>query len=366
MEHHPGWAQTKTPIWRSPIFRRLATAIVVLACIFTTFAAFQTFASSELRLTTGAKPTPQSEVPDDPRTKARKAWEKLHAKYDSLDDTKFTYVTVVLFHGGMPEPFVGEANQRSLSSIALQTYRRPKELNKTLHALLDEKIPSLLEIVVIWNDLETTPPDDYTSSLGTPVRYRASTRNSLNEKLLPDSTFSTQAILLSDDDVYYHPHDLEYVFQSWRKFGRNKLTGALARCPKKDAKGKWFYKLCSNRDENSSYSMIITNLAMTHISFLDYYSSDDPVMKKIRDYVDEKFNCEDIAMNFMQSYLTGEGPLLVQGRKAYVNFTPSVGISMKKGHMSARSKCMNDFVAFFKTMPLVDEVGYLKRGVLAL
>ncbi|KAH7018880.1 glycosyl transferase family 64 domain-containing protein [Ilyonectria destructans] len=340
MEHRPGWVQTKTPIWGSPIFRRLATAIAVLACIFTTFAAFQTFASSELRLATGAKPTPQSEVPDDPRTKARKAWEKLHAKYDSLDDTKFT--------------------------IALQTYRRPKELNKTLHALLDEKIPSLLEIVVIWNDLEATPPDDYTSSLGTPVRYRASTRNSLNEKLLPDSTFSTQAILLSDDDVYYHPHDLEYVFQSWRKFGRNKLTGALARCPKKDAKGKWFYKLCSNRDENSSYSMIITNLAMTHISFLDYYSSDDPVMKKIRDYVDEKFNCEDIAMNFMQSYLTGEGPLLVQGRKAYVNFTPSVGISMKKGHMSARSKCMNDFVAFFKTMPLVDEVGYLKRGVLAL
>ncbi|KAH6982383.1 glycosyl transferase family 64 domain-containing protein [Ilyonectria destructans] len=344
MEHHPGWAQTQTPIWRSPIFRRLATAISVLACIFATFAVFQTFASSELRLTTGAKPTPQSEVTDDPRTKARKAWEKLHAKYDYLDDNKFT----------------------SLCSVALQTYRRPKELNKTLHALLDEKIPSLLEIVVIWNDLEATPPADYTSSLGTPVRYRASTRNSLNEKLLPDSTFRTQAILLSDDDVYYHPHDLGYVFQSWRKFGRNKLTGALARCPKLDAKGNWVYTLCSNRNENSSYSMIITNLAMTHISFLDYYSSDDAVMKKIRDYVDEKFNCEDIAMNFMQSYLTGEGPLLVQGRKSYVNFSPSVGISMKQGHLKARSKCLNDFVDFFNTMPLVDEVGYLKRGVLVL
>ncbi|KAF7556007.1 hypothetical protein G7Z17_g1759 [Cylindrodendrum hubeiense] len=277
---------------------------------------------------------------NDPRTEARETWEKIHAKYEHLDDTKFT--------------------------VALQTYRRPKELNKTLHALLDEKIPSLLEIVIIWNDLEANPPANFTSPLGTPVRYRASTRNSLNEKLLPDSTFRTQAIMLSDDDVYYHPRDLEFVFQSWRKFGRNKLTGALARCPKLDANGNWKYTLCSSRDESSSYSMILTNLAMSHISFLDYYSSDEPMMKKIRDYVDEKFNCEDIAMNFVHSYLTGEGPLLIQGWKRYVNFTPAKGISMKKGHLQARSKCLNDFVDTFNSMPLVDEIGYLQRGVLAL
>lgn len=94
MERHPGWAKTQTPILRSPIFRRLATVIAALACICTTFVVFQAFASSELRLTYGANPTPPPEVPDDPRTKAQKTWKKLHDKYDHLDDTKFTYVPV--------------------------------------------------------------------------------------------------------------------------------------------------------------------------------------------------------------------------------------------------------------------------------
>jgi hypothetical protein len=30
-------------------------------------------------------------------------------------------------------------------------------------------------------------------------------------------------------------------------------------------------------------------------------------------YVDDKFNCEDIALNFVASMLTCEGPLLVRG-----------------------------------------------------
>lgn len=231
---------------------------------------------------------------------------------------------------------------------------------------MDETIPSLLEIVVVWNDLEAKPPSDYTSPLGIPVRFRASTRNSLNEKLLPDSTFRTQAILLSDDDVYYHPQDLEFAFQSWRKFGRNRLTGALARCSRMDKNGNWKYTFCSNDDEDSSYSMIITNLAFSHISFLDYYSSDDEMMNEIREYVDHGFNCEDIAMNYLHLYLTGEGPLLIQGREKYVKYMPSKGISTKKGHLQARSKCLNDFVDIFNTMPLVDEAAYVHRGVVVM
>lgn len=198
------------------------------------------------------------------------------------------------------------------------------------------------------------------------MRFRASARNSLNEKLLPDPTFRTQAILLSDDDVYYHPQDLEFAFQSWRKFGRNRLAGALARCANRDKDGNWKYTFCSNKDEDSSYSMIITNLAFSHISFLDYYSSDDAMMKEIREYVDKKFNCEDIAMNYVHSYLTGEGPLLIQGRRNYVNYIPAEGISRKKGHLQARSKCLNDFADIFNTMPLVNETAYMKRGVVVL
>lgn len=247
----------------------------------------------------------------------------------------------------------------------MQTYQRPKELNDTLEVLLKEHVPSLLEIVIVWNDLEATPPADFKSQHGVPVRFRRSKLNSLNEKLWPDPDYLTQAVLLSDDDVYYHPQDLEFVFQTWRKFGKGRMTGALARCASVDKTGAWRYDFCkhdSNKDD--IYSMILTNLAFAHISFLDYYSSPDPTMEKVRKYVDDGFNCEDIAMNFVTGLITGDGPLLVHGHEDYVNYVPKKGISTKTGHLKARSRCITDFADMFGCMPLVNETAHIERGVI--
>ncbi|KAG7134357.1 Glucosamine inositolphosphorylceramide transferase 1 like protein [Verticillium longisporum] len=130
-------------------------------------------------------------------------WDESQSKYSGLMDDKFT--------------------------IAIQTYRRPDELNQTLHLLTDNVIPSLNEIVIVWNDLESTPPPNFVSAHGVGVRYRVSRRNSLNEKLFPDPEYKTKAILLSDDDVHYPPADLDFVFQTWRKYGRHRLTAFAAR-----------------------------------------------------------------------------------------------------------------------------------------
>ncbi|KAJ3543366.1 hypothetical protein NM208_g3622 [Fusarium decemcellulare] len=265
-------------------------------------------------------------------------WEKSQKKYEKLMDNKFT--------------------------IAMQTYRRPKELENTLNILLSEDIPSLEEIVIVWNDLENAPPENYVSKRGVPVRYRKSKHNSLNEKFLPDPEYKTQAILLSDDDVYYHPSDLEFVFQTWRKFGRNRITGAVARCSPVDMYGYHQYDICSNRKGEDEYSMILTNLAFSHISFLDYYHSNDTTMNQLRTYVDEGLNCEDIAFNFVQSLLTGEGPLLVNGHQKYANFIPREGISRKTGHMEAKTECLNDFSKIMGCHPLHAESAYIQRGVI--
>ncbi|KAL6402671.1 glycosyltransferase family 64 protein [Ilyonectria robusta] len=186
-------------------------------------------------------------------------------------------------------------------------------------------------------------------------------RDSLNEKFWPDPKYRTKAILLSDDDVYYRPSDMEYVFQMWRQFGQNRLTGALARCVSVDENGDWEYQFCSQNDE--AYSLVLTNLAFTHISFLDYYFSDYPHIAKVRKYVDERFNCEDIALNFIASLHTRSGPLLVRGRDQYVNLNPAHGITRKRGHIEGRSKCLNVFAEAFNCMPLVDQMGHLERGV---
>ncbi|KAG6980919.1 Glycosyltransferase family protein 64 protein C5 [Fusarium oxysporum f. sp. conglutinans] len=76
-------------------------------------------------------------------------------------------------------------------------------------------IPSLYEIIVIWGDLEAELPMNFVSKYKVPVRFRMALKDSLNEKLRPDPAFKTQAILLADDDVYYRPRDVEFVFQTW-------------------------------------------------------------------------------------------------------------------------------------------------------
>lgn len=188
-----------------------------------------------------------------------------------------------------------------------------------------------------------------------------SRQNSLNEKLWPDPAFRTQAVLLSDDDVHYEPEDLDFVFQTWRKHGQNRLTGAFARCTGVNKEtGKWGYSLCRGRD---SYSMVLTGLTFSHIAFLDYYSSDDTIMKRIRKFVDDNFNCEDIALNYVASMLTCTGPLQVSGMKKPTNEMPAKGISTKPGHMTARNQCLNDFVDYFGYMPLKNTTEYIRRGM---
>ncbi|KAF5609019.1 alcohol dehydrogenase [Fusarium pseudoanthophilum] len=83
-------------------------------------------------------------------------WNAAKTMYSHLDEDKFT--------------------------IAMLTYRRPKELNYTLSVLLKEKVPSLHEIVVIWGDADDLPPANFTSKHGVPVRFRRGLQDSLNEK----------------------------------------------------------------------------------------------------------------------------------------------------------------------------------------
>ncbi|KIL92170.1 hypothetical protein FAVG1_04577 [Fusarium avenaceum] len=189
-------------------------------------------------------------------------------------------------------------------TIAIQTYQRPKQLNKTIAHLTAHKVPSLYEIVIVWNEVDVEPPADYMTEHGVLVRYRRSEKNSLNQKFLPDPRYRTQGILLSDDDWNYKaPDDIEYVFQQWRRAGMNRLTGAFARCyGRNNVTGFPNYRV--RCDRHDSYSMILTGMAFTHISFLEYYHSEDELMTSVRELVDEMFNCEDIALNFVQSMLT--------------------------------------------------------------
>ncbi|CAG1993745.1 unnamed protein product [Fusarium graminearum] len=223
-------------------------------------------------------------------------------------------------------------------TIAIQTYKRPTQLKKTIQHLVENKVPSLYEIVVVWNEINVEPPSDFMSEHGVLVRYRRSEKNSLNQKFLPDPDYRTQGILLSDDDWNYNTTgDLEYAFQQWRRAGMHRLTGAFARCwTLNEVTETPIYSFnCKGQD---TYSMILTGMAFTHISYLEYYHSEDEIMTSVREFVDESFNCEDIALNFVASMLTCEGPLLVLGKDKLDNQHASSGISSKPGHILRRRR----------------------------
>ncbi|KAF4456640.1 FAD dependent oxidoreductase [Fusarium austroafricanum] len=253
-------------------------------------------------------------------------------------------------------------------TIVVQTYRRPVQLNNTLLHLTQNKVPSLLEIIVVWNDLETEPPADFTGKYGVPVHFRLSEANSLNQKFLPDPAFQTQGILLQDDDWNYNTTgDLEYAFQQWRRAGMHRLTGAFARCWHPSPKtGNPLYSLC--RSTSDTYSMVLTGLAFSHISFLNYYHSEDPLMSRIRQLVDQEFNCEDIAFNFMVSMLTCEGPLQVIGRNKLDHQAARTGISTQPGFptldpVESYWQCPPHRIAHHRTtLELPNNVEYLIIG----
>ncbi|CAG9992214.1 unnamed protein product [Clonostachys byssicola] len=259
-----------------------------------------------------------------------KLWNSIKKKTDSLLDDKFT--------------------------ILLQTYRRPDILGRTLNAILGEYVPSLLEVHIIWNDPETPAPENFVSKHGVPVIYRQTTKNSLNEKLRPND-YRTKAVLLHDDDVYYHPADMEFVFQTWRKKAQDRVVGAFARMHVQNAEGVWELGFASE-----AYSVVMTGLVFVHIAFTEYYWTDDPVMTRIRDFVDHLTNCEDVAMNMLVSAITCQPPLQINGVKNPSNEAPAIAISTSAEHPAARIACMNDLPVMFGAMPLINTTESIKHG----
>ncbi|WAO91787.1 Glyco-transf-64 domain-containing protein [Fusarium falciforme] len=260
-------------------------------------------------------------------------WAESRRKYQHLRDDKFTLV--------------------------ISTYKRPDSLNATLSLVLSEEIPTLHEVVIVWNEVNTTAPADFISDYNVRVRFRVSPRNSLNMKLWADPEIRTQAILLSDDDCHYEPDDMGFIFNYWKEHAQDRIVGAFPRSYTIGEDGQYKYSFARGWDR---YSMILTGLAFAHISFLDYYSSDDPLMTDIRNLIDEKFNCEDIALNYIVSMLTCNSPLQVVGLKHPINAGGKHGISTKKGHIGKRHSCVNDFANMMGYMPLRNSTHYIHRG----
>ncbi|KAH8666161.1 multiple-like 3 [Ilyonectria robusta] len=335
-----GWAASLSP----RLSRRLTTNIlaITVSCLISCLTLFlllpdaPPLAVSWLPSEDGSSLINLPECgPERTRVASPEIWNAAEAKYRHLMDDKFT--------------------------ITILTYNRPYILNDTLEFLTSEMVPSLHEILIVWNNQDEEPPMNYLSAHNVSVRYIETPRNSMNMKFVPYPDYQTKAVLLHDDDLHYELLDMEFAFQAWRKQGQYQIVGAYSRCVVMDELQRLVTHNCADL---GYYNLMLTGLLFTHISYLDYFSSNDRLMRQIRNYIDSVRNCDDIAFNYMAQMLSCTGPMQATGDFMPFNALPPVAISTSINYIPTRRRCVNDFKDMFGYMPLENTTGHLTRGTL--
>jgi len=219
------------------------------------------------------------------------------------------------------------------------------------------------------------------SAASPPIVLELHEKNSLNERfrlLLPDddeyapnsehqpklpnsaSKTVTAAILSVDDDLLRPCEALEAGFAKWvrnpdRMVGYDARSHEVAvdtadaatmndttdRGRRQDA---WKYGYLSTTQSSNRYSLSLTRFCFVHRDHLRSYFAEMP--SKIRRRVDDKLNCEDVALSLWVSKLSGgKVPLLADcwAMRSMVKLYSQSSISGTKGHKKTRDQCVNDF-----------------------
>lgn len=170
-------------------------------------------------------------------------------------------------------------------SLVAPTFNRSERLPTFLDTYASGKIPSLRRVILLWNEIETSPPSSLVESLPSyPVSVVIEQRhiNSLNQRFHKSDNMKTDCILAMDDDILFKPADIELGYQAWKNYGlgRKSMVGYIPRQASKDGVYVWRHL--------KSYSMVLTKSAFFHIDWMGAYWSSEPTMTGLRDYIDER------------------------------------------------------------------------------
>ncbi|XP_071941883.1 exostosin-2-like [Antedon mediterranea] len=228
------------------------------------------------------------------------------------------------------------------------TYNRVESLFKIIREIA--KTPSLSKILVVWNNQEMSPPAATTwPKISKPLKVVQTKENKLSNRFYPYDEIETECVLALDDDILMlNPDELEFGYEVWREFP-DRLVGYPGRLHTWDeATGKWKYE----SEWTSSTSMVLSGAAFYHKYFNFLYTHRMPSVIKM--WVDENFNCEDIAMNFLISNVTGKPPMKVTPKKKFKcpECIITGNLSADPKHMETRSECISDFAKIYGIMAL--------------
>ncbi|VDO06460.1 unnamed protein product [Rodentolepis nana] len=230
-------------------------------------------------------------------------------------------------------------------TIVVLTYDRDSILTLMLEGLLN--LAYLHSVVVIWNNPKPPSESLLWPRLHVPIQVVKSEKNSLNNRFLPYDVIKTEAILMLDDDVTLRHDEIILGFRVWRE-NRDRIVGFPARGHFWSAANQsWYY----NSAHACEYSMILTGASFIHRYYLHAYTNEMPA--QIREIVEQKFNCEDIAMNFLVSHITRKPPLKVTTHWSFICTNCTSTLYNGGSHIAVRSECINQFERIYGYNPLI-------------
>jgi glucuronyl/N-acetylglucosaminyl transferase EXT2 len=225
-----------------------------------------------------------------------------------------------------------------LYTIRINTWKRHEQLVVSIEH--HSKCVGVAQIQVVWcEDAEPPPP-----LLENPkVVVERHTINSLNERFHILEESPTLGILSMDDDVLRPCEAIDSGFFKWTR-NPHRMVGFDARTHVELNDGTWKYGYMSTTEKSNKYSLSLPRYCFLHKDYLNSYMANLPRTIFIR--VQQDFNCEDIAMSFWISHLTGGSPPLladVWAMKSLSKLYSPETISGTKSHKALRDACVNDF-----------------------
>lgn len=200
-------------------------------------------------------------------------------------------------------------------------------------------------ILVVWHKpFEPRPRDAIVN--GKLVKFLPTSTDSLNNRFYPSCHISTQAVLILDDDIIIHYHDLQLLFNAWQLF-KDKIVGFFPRWHASTPAGET-YLFASENPSTEGYSIMLTKAMMLDKKFLYMYNCG--IHSKLRQFVDIQVNCEDILMNFVVANDFTPSSLFVKPIHMIGDYGKSLHGSLQKrqGHLNVRTECLHHFETVFK------------------
>ncbi|KAK9473531.1 glycosyl transferase family 64 domain-containing protein [Dipodascopsis tothii] len=288
----------------------------------------------------------KTEIEAAAKVKAHSPWRR----YDAVEQTCRDYISSYS-HNKITDKF----------SVLLATYSADRQYILTYLTEQYLKLPRVDRVFITWHNPKLAVSDELESVMERyPGRVFILNQkiNSLNNRFNPISELRTQAVLISDDDIWASPDDLQYAFETWQA-NPDVLVGFSARVDCKHwVTGETIY--CFPQGSNTKdYSMILTKLMFMDSDYLFLWRCGLP--SHINTYIDEAMNCEDIGINFMISGISAHAPIHVASKEVYDFGVQKSGISNAPGHWETRGRCIRDMSAFFGGSTLVKSRGSFVR-----